>query len=322
MKTQDLKIIRISANSSYYIKNDIDRGGLGANIGFKSFNAHYFTLTTRANFNATYTTSTINDKIECFTYMPLSASLSSSAYRIFHLGSIKLKHTISPTISFSYNEPLFIPDSENFIVGNSLSYFETATKGLNFALNNRFSLKDGNGQIKNIGQLNLSGNYDFKLKKIPAINGYATFIPLHLNLRAGYSFLTEKITSCNLSFNKTFPNGFSLYSSLSYYTQFVQTMRLSYKCKNLTLMTNLSYNYYGHNIMKRFNKRELSVNFPLHCFNLRFLYQLQYYGDLPTLNKFLFTISIGKVSGSDLKIESDFKNKVLSILGNREPMPM
>ncbi|MCD6580151.1 hypothetical protein J7L48_11830, partial [bacterium] len=286
----------------------------------KPYNNKYFSFGIRTNLYSTFTTKTQNNNVEYFLYTPVILTLGSNAYRIFHLKNTKIKHTISPRINFSYNYPLNKVHSANLLSASPISYFNAPTRSLGFSVNNRFSYKKDK-KVGNLGFLNFSFPYDFNLKKIPNMGVSSGISSLHLSLSANYNFINHKITSFYTAFSYKI-KALSFSTRLTYTIQFTQSLTMVYNTKKLDIEGYLTYNYYGSDLLNRFSRRELRVKIPLHCFLLSVIYQNQVSSTgIIGINKLLFSIEIGKIKGSDMKIENDFQNDVISILGNREAMP-
>lgn len=234
--------------------------------------------------------------------------------------NIKIKHTISPRINFAYNYPLNSVNVKNLLPLSPISYFTAPTKSMGFSINNRFSYKKAD-KVGNIGFLNFSFPFDFNKNTIPnmAISGGVG--ALHLSLSTNYDFLRKKFTSFYSAFSYRF-KVLSLSTRLTYVTQYTQSITMIYNTKKIDIELYLSYNYFGNNFLDRFTRKEIRLKIPLHCFLLNIIYQNQIDSSgVMGINKLIFSIEIGKIKGSDMKIENDFQNDVISVMGNREAMP-
>ena len=308
----------LQMNNNYLRKNSVGSGASSAVLSVKPLNMRILTLNFGGTFAMSYRQNAKDSQYLTFLHTPLTIGLSSNAYRIYGSGDLQIKHTVNPSLSFRYDHPFPI-SSEADLIGTA-GYFSSPVRSLSFKMKNLISYKIGD-RVKNFGELSLSGYYDFSLKKIPGIQIYSTISPYRLSLSAYYDLLAEELKYFNLSTSKSFGK-FNIYTTLYKYAEFTQTLALSYSGENLTFRIGLGYNYHGSNIAERFYKRDIDLSFPLHCFVVKLTYQQQYIGNALSLNKFLFSVEIGKFPGSDLKIEGDFLNDILSVMGNREPMPI
>ncbi len=320
LKNQDLKFLKFSSGLTFRRAETTDSGSFNLSLMPSSVRAPFFTVNMNVTPTANFTFSTVNGDPEYFLYLPVAVAFGSSMYRVFEMKGMKIKHVFSPSISFSYAHSFNTANTANLLSPGSLSCFSSPKRSLNFVLNNTFTYKKEE-RTGNYANIRINFPYDFAIGKIPSAGISASVYPIKLNMIASCDLTAGRITAFTADHSGHITKDLYYSTRLNYYEQFTQTFSLGWQKKLLTLKGNLSYNYYGE-FGARFTKKEVELLMNLHCFIIKASYQNHSTGGTDSLNKFLFSVAIGKLKESDMKIETDLINDVINVMGVKEPLPM